>query len=148
MAVLLFVLVLIGFGITELGRAMYQYEALTKSARAAARYLAVYDSTDPVVQSAARCLAAFGNPDCSASGALPVVPGIGTANVDVAVSTPGAAGFDPALQGVETGEGTLDLVRVTIGPPATAYAFVSIVPFVVPNVSFGPISVTMPKTFF
>lgn len=37
--ILLIPLVLLAFGITEYGRAMYQYNALGKSVRSAARYL-------------------------------------------------------------------------------------------------------------
>jgi len=127
---------------------MYYYDALTKSARAAARYLAVYDSANPAVQGRARCVAVFGNPDCSATGVVPVVPGLSVANVGVSVSTAGAPGFDAALQAVDTGMGTMDLVRVTIGAPATPYTFVSVVSFVIPDIEFGPISATMPKSFF
>ncbi len=145
---MLTLLVIIVFGITEFGRAMYQYDALAKATRAAARYLAVYDSADATVQARTRCVAVFGNPNCSAAGVTPALPGLTVANVDVAVSSAGAPGFDPALQGVVTGEGTMDLVRVTIGPPATPYVFVSLVSFVVPDIQFGPISATMPKSFF
>jgi len=148
MGIVLGLLAIIVFGITELGRAMYQYDALTKSARAAARYLAVYDSADAAVQGRARCVAVFGNPDCAAAGAVPAVPGLSVANVAVAVGTAGAPGYDAALQGVETGMGTMDLVRVTIGAPATPYTFVSVVSFVIPDIEFGPISATMPKSFF
>lgn len=148
MGIVLALLVTIVFGITELGRALYQYDALTKSVRAAARYLAVYDSADAAVQARTRCVAVYGNPDCAAAGAAPVVPGLTVANVDVAVPAVGAPGFDAGLQGVATGEGTIDLVRVTIGPPATAFTFVSLVSFVIPDISFGPISATMPKSFF
>lgn len=148
LGIVLTLLVTIVFGITELGRAMYQYDALTKSARAAARYLAVYDSADAAVQARTRCIAVFGNPDCAASGVTPAAPGLTVSNVGVAVGSAGAPGFDPALQGVVTGEGTMDLVRVTIGAPATPYTFVSLVSFVVPDIQFGPISATMPKSFF
>ena len=148
MGIVLGLLVVIVFGITELGRALYQYDALTKSARAAARYLAVYDSADGTVQARTRCMAVVGNPDCAASGAVPVVPGLSTANIDVAVGMADAPGFDPALQGVQTGQGTMDLVRVTIGSPGTPFRFVSVVPFVIPDIEFGPIAATMPKSFF
>jgi len=148
MGLVLGLLVLIVFGITELGRAMYQYDALTKSARAAARYLAVYDSADAAAQARAKCVAVYGNPDCAASGVVPAAPGLTVANIEVAVGIAGAPGFDPALQGVVTGEGTMDLVRVTVGSPATPYTFVSLMSFVVPDIIFGPISATMPKNFF
>lgn len=150
MGILLGILVLIVFGITEFGRAMYQYDTLAKSVRAAARFLVVYDSEDPDVQSRARCLAVFGVPNCTDATLQPVLPGLSTSNVDIGVPHVGAPGYDASLQGVATagGAGTMDLVRVTIGPPAASYRFVSIVPFVVPDMDFGPISAVMPKSFF
>lgn len=143
LAIVTMMLIIIVFGVTELARAMYQYDAMTKSARAAARYLAVYDASDEAVRERAKCVAVYGNPNCGASGVVPVVPGLSVSNVSV----PDPA-TDPTLHGVATGEGTIDLVRVTIGAPATPYSFVSFVPFVVPNIEFGPISATMPQNFF
>lgn len=143
LAFVMMLLIVIVFGITELARAMYQYDALAKSARAAARYLAVYDASDSTVRDRAKCVAVYGNPDCSAVGVVPAVPGLTIANVSVPDPT-----TDPALHGVATGEGTIDLVKVTIGTPATPYLFVSFVPFVVPDIEFGPIAATMPQNFF
>jgi Flp pilus assembly protein TadG len=136
-------LAVIVFGITELGRAMFQYEALTKSARSAARYLAVFDASDPVVRASAQCLAVYGNPDCSATGLVPVVPGLTVSHVAILEPT-----TTPALQSVETGQGSLDLVAVTIGSPATPYQFQSLIPAFIPHVTFGPISAAMPQSFF
>lgn len=143
LGLVLMLLMIIVFGITELARALYQYDALTKSARAAARYLAVYDASDAAVRDRAKCVAVYGNPNCSAPGVTPVVPGLGIGNV--AVPDPAT---DPELHGIDTGEGTIDLVRVIIGSPATPYSFVSFVPFVIPDIQFGPIAATMPQNFF
>lgn len=143
MGIVIALLAVIVFGITEFGRAMYQYDALVKGARAAARYLAVHDSSNSAVHQRTKCVAVYGNPNCSASGVVAMAPGLTVANVDVADPV-----SDPTLQGVATGDGTMDLVRVTIGPPASVYHFVSLVPFVVPDIDFGPISATMPKSFF
>jgi Flp pilus assembly protein TadG len=139
LAIVLSLLVTIVFGITELGRAMYQYDALTKSARAASRYAAVYDSSNPDVRSRAACVAVYGTPACSGS---PLVPNLALANVTV--DDPSTA---VVLMGVTVyggTSGTMDLVRVTI----SGYQFTSLVPFVVPDIAFGPVVAYMPKSFF
>ncbi len=141
LALVLPILLTTVFGITEFGRAMYQYDALTKSARAAARYLAVYNAADAGVRARAVNVAVCGLPDCT--GADPVAPGLSAANVRVADPT-----SDPSLSGVQTGQGTMDLVRVTIGAPGTPYRFVSWVTLVVPDLDFGPVTAVMPQSFF
>ncbi|MBS7758805.1 pilus assembly protein, partial [Klebsiella pneumoniae] len=53
-------------GVAEFGRAIYQFDALTKATRGAARYLSQFSPDGagyPAAQ--ARCLAAHGNPDCT-----------------------------------------------------------------------------------
>jgi Flp pilus assembly protein TadG len=137
-AIVLTLLVTIVFGITEFGRAMYQYDTLTKSARAAARYLAVYDAADPAVRNRAACVAVFGAPTCSGPTLL---PGLGVGNVQALDPT-----TDGSLQAVPVsgGLGTMDLVQVTI----SGYRFESVVPFIVPNLLFGPIVARMPQSFF
>jgi len=67
-AIVLIPLVLLVAGVAEYGRAIYQYEALTKSTRAAARYLSEYLPTDaayPTYKSEALCLAVYGNTGCA-----------------------------------------------------------------------------------
>lgn len=141
MALVLPILLAIAFGITELGRAMYYYDTLTKSARAAARYLVVYNAAEAFVQEQARCLAVYGRPitGCDGAGLAPVVPGLRSTDVQVfePVST-------PAMQAIDSGRGTFDMVAVSIGP----YQFQSYVSFVVPSIRFAPISASMPQSFF
>jgi len=141
LAIVLPLLLAIVFGVTELGRAMYQYDALTKAARAAARYLSVYDPADADVRARAVNIAVCGALSCAS--AMSVVPGLSSANVSIADAT-----SDASLASVETGQGTIDLVRVTIGAPATAYAFDPLVPFITPRITFGPIVAVMPQAFF
>jgi Flp pilus assembly protein TadG len=139
LGIVLSLLVTIVFGITELGRAMYQYDALTKGARAAARYVAIYDSENANVRSRAACMAVYGSPTCSGT---PMAPNLTTLNVQVDVPTTLAS-----LQGVSAfggTSGTLDLVQVTI----SGYKFTSLVPFVVPDIPFGPIVAIMPQGSF
>ncbi len=138
-----FVLLPIVFGITEIGRAMYQYEALTKSARAAARYLGTKTSSDPDVQAAAKCIAVYGTADCTGT---PVVPGLAVANV--VVSEPSS---DARLREVRTaavGGASIDLVSVTISATSAPYRFVSIIPWVFPSIPFDPINAAMPQVYF
>lgn len=150
-AIVLTVLVFLVFGITEIGRAMYQYDALTKSARAASRFLATRDSADANVQLVTRCLAVYGVPTaCNDSGGVPsglvpVVPGLRTRNV--VVSEPLA---NPSLRQIATEDGTasIDVVTVTISPASAPYTFQSIVPWVFPSIDFEPIHATMPQVYF
>lgn len=138
-----FILLPITFGITEIGRAMYQYEALTKSARAAARYLGTNTASDSAVQAAARCVAVYGTTDCKGA---PVVPGLTVSNV--VISEPSG---DPRLREVHTSEvggASIDLVTVTISPTSAPYRFESIVPWVFPSIPFDPISAAMPQVYF
>lgn len=143
----LIVLVFLVFGITEIGRAVYQYEALTKSARAAARYLGTRMATGADVQLAARCLAVYGvaSAACDGDGLVPVVPGLTVANV--VVSEPIS---NLALRQIQTADGgaSIDLVTVTISPANAPYRFVSIVPFVFPSIDFAPINAAMPQVYF
>ena len=55
-ALLLTPLVLMVFGTTELGRAIYTYNTLDKTVRDAARHLSQHGPGDPVIQTEARCL--------------------------------------------------------------------------------------------
>jgi Flp pilus assembly protein TadG len=131
----IFVMISIAFGITEFGRAIYQYNTLAKAARDATRYLSTRDAADTAAKDVAKCFAVFGNPSCSGT---PLAPGLTTAMVSVcdALACPGTH----AAQGAAP---VLNLVTVTIGGPNAPYTFLSLVPFVVPDITFGPISVTM-----
>lgn len=84
MALLLVPLLMIALGITEYGRAMFQYNALTKTVRDSARYLTQFNPSasdySTFVQNA-KCLAVYGSIDCT-SGNL-VVSGLTTDMVDV-----------------------------------------------------------------
>ena len=130
LALVMIPLVLMAFGITEFGRAMYQYNTLAKSARDAARYLTQKGPGEGA--GTARCLAVYGNRTCSGS---PLVPGLTLGHVQVRDQI-----SDPAThQNQPTGGGVINLVSVTIG----GYQFVSLVPFVAPDMTFGEISVAM-----
>jgi len=129
---LLVPLVLLAFGITEYGRAMYQYNALAKGARSAVRYLSQQTPGDAAKIGTAKCLAVYGNDGCSGS---PLVPGLTTSFVSVCDSTSCAGSH----RNQSTGSGSVDLVTVTV----SGVAFTSLVPSLIPSITFGDISATM-----
>lgn len=123
LAILLVPLVIMTFGMTELGRAFYYYNSVLKSTRDASRYLSMMARGEGEAQ--ARCLAVHGEAVCDGEA---LVPGMVTGMVQITYET-----------GIETGQGAIDLVRVTI----TEFPFSSLVPLVVTDMVFGPISSTM-----
>jgi len=131
-AILLPLLVVLAFGITEYGRAMYQYDTLTKSVRSASRYLSQYAPGDSGRIGIATCLALNGNADCT--GAT-LVPGLAASMISVCDSV-SCAGSNFNQQ---TGSGTVNLVTVTI----SGYHFNSLVPLLLSSITFGDISATM-----
>jgi len=122
-AILLIPLLVLFGGMTELGRAFYQYNTLVVSVRDATRHLSKHNRGE--AEDEARCLAVYGKPACAGDV---LAGGLTTDMVSIAYEV-----------GVETGHGSLDLVRVSI----TGYPFVSLVPAVVDHFAFGPISATM-----
>ncbi len=134
-ALTLGVLLTIVFGITEFGRAIFEYDTLAKAARDAARHLSTKAPGDTVAIDDAVCLAVYGNPSCSGS---PLVSGLATTMVSVcdAVSC-------PATHQAQGSAPVVNLVTLTVGGANQTYTFRSLVPFVVPDIPFGAISVTM-----
>lgn len=144
MGIILIPMVVLCFGITELGRALYQYNGLVKATRGAVRYLSQQSlASPPTGESAdglrlkARSLALCGEYDCE--GKTPLVPGL--ALDMISVCDPVACPTTHA--NVPTGEGTTSLVTVTIGGGESFFSFTSFAAWVVPSVDFGPISATM-----
>lgn len=145
MAIIILPMLILCFGITELGRALYQYNGLVKATRGAARYLSQQNLASPPlgetaadIRLRARSLALCGAFVCA--DRPPLVPNLTLAMIDVCdpVACPGTH-FN-----VSTGQGTASLVSVTIGNGQSArYAFQSIVPWVVPNITFSPVGITM-----
>lgn len=121
-ALMLIIMIPLAFGITELGRAFYQYNSLVKAVRDGARVLARSGGTKV---EEARCFTAYGKPTC---GGTPVIEGLSEALVVI-----------PTAEEVKLGALTVTMGTVTI----TGYEFRSLVPTVIPNITFGPISATM-----
>ncbi|CAG9201409.1 pilus assembly protein TadG [Burkholderia vietnamiensis] len=92
-ALVLIPLIVLATGVAEFGRAIYQYETITKATRNAARYLSVYLPSDAAYPlAAAQCLVVYGNTTCGAAG-TELVPGLTTSMVIVcdAAHTPDCA---------------------------------------------------------
>lgn len=130
--ILLIPLVLIAFGITEFGRAFFEYNALVKGTRDAARFLSLQGPGDANDIAMARCLVVYGNTTCSGAARAPGL----TTDMVVVCDSSSCAGTHQAQP---TGTGVMNLVTVTV----SGFPFTSLVPFVVPNLSFGDISTTM-----
>lgn len=132
-AILLPMLLLIIFGITEFGRALYSYNTIVKATRDAARYVMI-QQPGGAADAVAKCLAVYGNTGCSGN---PLAPGLTLAMVSVCdwqrcSGTHQSQGAAPVV----------NLVTVTV----SGYTFQSFVPFVTAGLSsfaFAPISTTM-----
>jgi Flp pilus assembly protein TadG len=134
-AFLLPLLVLLCFGITEGGRAVFQYNTIAKATRDAARYLTLVPPGQG--HATARCLALHGNRTCA--GDL-LVPNLGAATVTIwDASNRGDHSDVPAVGNGTTSTGRINLVTVEI----RGYPFDSLLPAFFPDVAFGPISTTM-----
>lgn len=135
---LLVLLVLLAFGITEFGRAIYQYNTIGKSIRDGVRHLTQGAPGDANRISNAKNLAVCGTLSaCGDANAL--VPGLTSAMVSVCDRSNCA---DHNLQTVSYGGtpfGQINLVSMTV----SGFTFRSLVPFVTPDITFGPIRVTM-----
>lgn len=132
LGIILMPLFILTLGVTEIGRAIYQYNTVIKSTRDAVRFLSGQGAGDPADITVARCLAVYGNKTCTGPTLL---PNLATAMVSVCDSFSCAANH----LNQPTGSGVVNLVTVT----TTGYPFKSLAPFFVPDIAFGPISTTM-----
>lgn len=123
-ALLLTMLVPMTFGGTELGRMFYDYNTLLKSTRQAARAMALVAGA--AGEDTARCLAVYGQPTCGGQDRS-VLDGLSTANVFFVYGT------------ASNGVANFPVVRVEI----RNFAFVSVLSWLVPDVTFGPLGTTM-----
>lgn len=131
LAILLTPLLVLAFGITEFGRAIYQYNAIAKGVRDGVRHLSQYAPGDPSRVREAQCLVAFGATDCSGPA---LVPGLTTAQVIVHDRL-----SDPSFNLQTTGRGAVNLVGVEVA----GFRFISMAPLFVPDMAFRPIHATM-----
>jgi Flp pilus assembly protein TadG len=133
LAITIVPMLILTFGVTEYGRAIFTYNAIDKAARDAARYLTAPPPGTANPNAAAANLVVFGN---TAGTGAPLAPGLTTGMVNIcnATSCPGTH------QNVPTGSGVINLVTVSIN----GYVYNSIVTYVAPpTLNFNNISVTM-----
>lgn len=133
-ALLLTPLLILAFGITEFGRAMYQYNAIAKSVRDSARHLSQYEPGSNERKVEARALVVCGKLECDPDSDKPLVPGMTSSLVSISDRI-----SDANLNLQSTGRGTINLVRVEV----RGFRFRSMAPAFVPNITFAPIQVTM-----
>lgn len=126
-------------GVTEYGRALYQYDTIAKAARDASRYLSTKAPGDSDAAARARCLVVFGNETCSGE---PRLPGLALDNVQILDASAAPA----THKDQSTGGGVVNLVTVS----GVGFQFRSLLNLQVgavnlgaPNITFGPISSTM-----
>lgn len=143
MALIMTPALLLCFGITELGRALYQYDGLVKAARGGVRYLSQQSLASPPpgedaasLRLKAKSLVVCGDFDCG--GKTPLVPGLTLAMISVC----DPVGCPSTHANVPTGEGTVSVVSVTVGT-ASPFSFTSIMPWAVKSLNFGPVSISM-----
>lgn len=158
LALILPVMLILVFGITELGRALFQYNALVKATRGAARYLAQQDlanlsaSTTPTlneVYATTKALVVCGASSCSDANTSERFPGLTATEAMDKVSLCDYLTCAATHHGVQTGQGTVDLVTVTIGGAGDlAFSFKSMMPYAIPDISFSPIKTTMASRYF
>ncbi|WP_211166985.1 TadE/TadG family type IV pilus assembly protein [Aromatoleum evansii] len=140
--ILLIPLVMLAFGITEFGRAIYSYNTMAKSVRDAARYLTSKAPGDPLERDTAACMAVYGLPvpECIDWPDPPPIPPLVTGLTPAMVQTCDAISPCIGVQSVIlTGTGTINTVTVRI----TGYPYNSFVEYVMPDIIFGNIAVTM-----
>ena len=128
-------LVFMLFGATELGRAVYTYNVLDKTVRDAARHLSQHGPGETTIATEAICLAVYGTTDCSGTV---VAKGLTTSMVMVCDATQ-VSPCTSTYANQSTGSGSINLVSVSI----TGYAFKSLAAFVIKDMTFKTISVTM-----
>jgi TadE-like protein len=128
-------LLLLTFIVTEFGRAIYQYNTITKSVRDAARYLSMQTPGTHITE--ARNLIVYGN---TAGTGTPLAQGLSLANVPAA-----AGGGQPACC-VWQLVGSGPVIR-TVTIQVTDYTFHSLVPSMFGvnfgDIAYGTISATM-----
>lgn len=148
-AAILPLLVLLVFGITEYGRALYEYDTLAKSVRSAVRHLSEKASGDLKAQAAARCLAVYGsysdsNPSGTSAGditcgSVKLLPNLTPAMVDIcdAVNASQCPGQPHATVSTDNGNGTANGPANLVTVRITAYPFNSLFEFVLSDLTFG-----------
>jgi len=122
LAFVLPVLLVMTFIVTEFGRAIYQYNTLTKSVRDAARYLTIQTPNTNIAQ--AQNLVVYGT---TTAGTTPLVRGLSTAMVSVSWLPP--VGTNPPISPVTvqvTGYAFNSLMLSAFGLPFGSFTYSTI----------------------
>ncbi|HJW24926.1 MAG TPA: TadE family protein [Rhodocyclaceae bacterium] len=136
-------LVMMVLAAIDFARAMFVYDQLVKSVRDGARYLSFFDPTAggeyPVELAKRRVL--YG----STSGGSPIVPGLTASMISICDQTDSSACPGETFANVDTGSGTINLVKVKI----SGYRFTPAFPGVskLTDITFDPISSTMRQLY-
>ncbi len=147
-AILLFPVLLLGFGVVEYGRAVYQYNNVVKSVRSAVRVMSQHSPADSsyaarMVQ--AQCMAVYGVASCTDGSGTALAPGLRLSHIKIcdSISWSDCAGSVQAdYKNVTTGLGTMNLVAVRLVGYQFSFLGLPLVgaPATVP---FGPIEAVM-----
>lgn len=138
-ALVLIPLITLLVGVVEYGRALHQFNTLTKSVRGAVRYLTIHNPADPSYPvAAARCLVVHGNEACTGAA---LVPGLTTTMIRVCNPVNSTDCPGETFSAVTTGLGLINLVEVRV----VGFTFDTSLPFVpgLNNVQFSTIRATM-----
>jgi Flp pilus assembly protein TadG len=125
-ALILPLLLILTFITTEFGRALYQYNTITKSVRDAARYLSVQTAGTKITE--AKNLVVFGNTAGTGAG---LTAGLTISNVPNPTWQP--AGTNP----------TINTVTIRVTNYTFRSLFTSAFGVTFGNITYGPISATM-----
>ncbi len=132
LALIMVPMLILCFGIVEVGRALYYYDGLVKATRGAARYLTQQDLNNTTSYNAAvaiaESLAICGKKICAASDPK-LVPGLNNPSQVTVTSYPT----------VLTGAGSVSLVTLTI----SGVQFASFLPYSITSFTFSPVKITM-----
>lgn len=137
-------LVLMVLAAIDFARAAYFFNQLDKAVRDGARYLSFFDPYDtgnyPVALARNRML--YGS---IAAGSAPIVPGFSASMISICDGRDAAACPGETFSGVDTGSGTINLVKVTV----TGYVYTPLFPGAsrMTTFTFSPISATMRQLF-
>ncbi len=130
------VLLVMAMGCVEVGRALWAYDRLCLSVRAAVRHLATGQASDPLRQSQARCLAITGKPDWNGVDCLAAPWVAGLRPQQVQIFEPGA---HESVRALATGHGVVNLVTVSVSVvrwPTLGWVWPT-------ALTWGPISLSM-----
>ena len=121
LALVLPLLMMIAFGVIELGRAYYQYNTLSKAVRDGARYMS-YHIYSTAEETKCENMVVYGN---SAATGAPILPGLTTAKVQMVSS----GGITPYTELTPPKYVTMRI---------NAFPYTPIMPFMNFNLSFSP----------